>query len=299
MQSSHTSLLIRDYCLILLCHIRRDNLTSLLGHDPGVYLCPGAEPEWFSHFNISPERVGHYRRFLALFACMGLGSIWLSSTEPTSQLTVTRSWVGPTVRHLGTWPFHGRLGAAAQLLRTCIWLLRNRRRYSYVLTHNISIKSTLPSLFAKLLLGKRFYIDYQDDYASRDNAAWYPIPMLTKLVTRLCDGAICINENMVAQFGGKDTRVVNGFADLSYMREMHEPVVKDNMTLLYSGSLDRIRGVDLIPELVAALNERISGFRVLITGTGPLSDEVRSWTLPEVSVILSFLGDCGYTCQES
>ena len=87
---------------------------------------------------------------------------------------------------------------------------------------------------------------------------------------------------MASAFKDKPVAVCNGFADLSYTDNC-DFSIREGMTFLFGGSLDEIRGIDLVPELVSALQSKISAFRILVTGSGPLRGLVESWSIPEVT----------------
>ena len=73
---------------------------------------------------------------------------------------------------------------------------------------------------------------------------------------------------MASSFKNKPVAVCNGFADLSYT-ESCDFSIREGMTFLFGGTLDAIRGVDLIPELVSALRSRVKAFRILLRAQGP------------------------------
>jgi hypothetical protein len=52
--------------------------------------------------------------------------------------------------------------------------------------------------------------------------------------------------------------------------------------------------VELVPDVVEALRKEIRGFKVLVSGKGPLREQAERWTIPEVRV-LGFLDDKAYT----
>jgi glycosyltransferase involved in cell wall biosynthesis len=86
------------------------------------------------------------------------------------------------------------------------------------------------------------------------------------------DGGILINERMQRFFRkNQKTVVLNSFADLSYAEDL---TLEEPVRLLYSGSLDDIRGADLIEDLSAALTEAGLDFDVFITGKGPLQSHI-------------------------
>jgi glycosyltransferase involved in cell wall biosynthesis len=140
----------------------------------------------------------------------------------------------------------------------------------------------LAGIYAKYILKMGLYVEYEDDYTKRRNN---PLKNLLECMLRkTCCGAICVNEHMVSAFKKKPVAVCNGFADLSYT-DSCDFSLREDMTFLFGGSLDTIRGVDLIPQLISSLNSKIRTFRIVVTGSGPLCDLVKSWLSPHVTYL--------------
>lgn len=182
--------------------------------------------------------------------------------------------------HLGAGPLCGRAAQVLHTLRLICLLTSRSARYNYVLIYNFYLPIFLAGIYAKYILGKPLYVEYQDDYTKRRKNAIKNL--LERMLRKTCCGAICVNEYMASSFKNKPVVVCNGFADLSYT-EICDFSIREGMTFLFGGTLDAIRGVDLIPELVSALRSRIKAFRILVTGSGPLRGLVESWSFPEVT----------------
>jgi glycosyltransferase involved in cell wall biosynthesis len=182
--------------------------------------------------------------------------------------------------HLGAGPLCGRAAQVVQTLQLVRWLTCERASYGYVLMYNFYLPVFLAGVYAKYVLGKSLYVEYEDDYTKRRTNQIKNL--FERMLRKTCCGAICVNEHMVSDFKGKPVAVCNGFADLSYTGNC-DFSIREGMTFLFGGSLDEIRGIDLVPELVSALQSKISAFRILITGSGPLRGLVESWSIPEVS----------------
>lgn len=272
---------VHSYSLRPLLSIRQDNLRTILGSDPGVYICSCPEPAWFEHFGIPRQ---DYRATVdkkaRMFSQLAADSIWISPTSPVRWGHWIRSWQSPRMLHLGAGPLCGRAAQVAHTLQLIWRLTTSRRSYSYVLMYNFYLPVFLAGLYAKYVLGKSLYIEYQDDYTKKRKNRLKNL--FERLLRKTCCGAICVNENMASSFKDKPVAVCNGFADLSYA-ENCDFSIREGMTFLFGGSLDEIRGVDLIPELVGALESRISTFHIVVTGSGPLSGLVESWRIPQVT----------------
>lgn len=182
--------------------------------------------------------------------------------------------------HLGAGPLCGRAAQVVHTLQLVYWLTSRRASYSYVLMYNFYLPIFLAGVYAKYFLHKSLYVEYQDDYTKRRKN---PVKNLfERMLRKTCCRAICVNEHQVSAFKDKPVAVCNGFADLSYTTNC-DFSIREGMTFLFGGSLDEIRGIDLVPELVSALHSKISTFRILVTGSGPLRRLVESWSIPEVT----------------
>lgn len=270
------------YHLRLVKSLRQDDIRAFLGNAPGAYICNCPEQGWYDAFKLVRKFNYSVEKKKRMFSRMAPRSIWIS---PTGEETV---W-GPTtdvaigsIQHLGNRGLRGKTGQVYQTLRMSKWLFAHRAEYEYCLVYNLYPIQFMAALFAKLALAKRLVVDYEDDEtllkASR----------LRKVVVwgmqRLVDGAICIHSEMESQFPKAKTCVSNSFADLGYARDLR-PSLREGMSFLYSGRLDDVRGADLIPDLVRSLRTRLSGFKIRVTGDGPLRPMIESLNMEEVEYL--------------
>lgn len=155
-------------------------------------------------------------------------------------------------------------------LMLAAYLIRHRAGFDCLMTYNLYAFSILPVLVARLLLGKRVYVDLEDDYTMREGYLGTRVSF--SFLRRMLHGGILINEQMQRFFGNRQrTVVLNSFADLSYAEDL---CLREPVRLLYSGSLDYIRGADLIDDLKMALDNAGIEFEIFITGKGPLQSHV-------------------------
>jgi len=281
-QHDSTSVLhVGSYWLRPLLTIRKDDIQALLGPQAGVYMCNCPEQLWFEHFDIPGD---NYQATVdkkdKMFSQLGPGSVWISPTTPVRWGEFIRTWQSPRMLHLGAGPLAGR---AAQIIHTLqlMWHLSIRRSsYRYILMYNLYLPVSLAGVYARYILRKRLYVEYEDDYTKRRKSRLKN--MCERLLRKACNGAICVHDDMASYFRNKPVAVCNGFADLSYA-ESCDYRFREGMTFLFGGTLDDIRGVDLIPELVGKLRSMLKSFHIHITGSGPLRTLVESWNIPEVT----------------
>lgn len=275
------ALRVRSYWLRPLLSMRQDDLRTLLGQYPGVYICSCREQAWFEHFGI-PGQDYHATvdKKACMFSHMAPGSMWISPTSAVRWGDSIRTWQSPSMLHLGAGLLCGRAAQIVHTLQLVYWLTSERAKYRYVLMYNFYLPIFLAGVYARYVLRKSLYVEYQDDYTQKRTNRIKNL--FERMLRKTCCGAICVNEHMVSAFKDKPVAVCNGFADLSYTRNC-DFSIRDGMTFLFGGTLDEIRGIDLVPELVSALKSKINTFHILITGSGPLRGLVESWSIPEVT----------------
>jgi len=164
-------------------------------------------------------------------------------------------------------------GLAADVLNNvtvALSLIRSRDEFDSVLLYNFYTLWVLPVLVLKMLTDKKVFVDVEDDYKMREGFVGTKIT--TRALLPFVNGAIICNQEMNHMFGdGQKTVVINSFADLSYLEST---TVSEPLQLLYAGSLDEIRGADLVGDLSSSLREKRIDFRINVTGKGPLASRV-------------------------
>ena len=170
------------------------------------------------------------------------------------------------------------------------FLYKNRNNYNFCLIYNFYPTEIFAALFAKYFLNKKIILDFEDDYLLLTKNIFYKLYF--SIVRNIPDEVICINRNMINYFIHKKTYIFNGFIDMSYMKNMKIDL-KEGSIFLYSGSLDEIRGVDLIPEIVRSLKKILKDFKIYISGSGILEKKIKTWDIKEV-VFLGFLNENDY-----
>jgi len=292
LKNSNNSLFVKGkYFMEPLLTVRKDDIYSMLGPKPGVYICDCPESEWYKHFGFKQLRNNSFKKKYLMFQQMAKESKWISPTSDVPKGKSTEIWKSENILHLAYRSLPCRLGQFLQTISLFGWLLHHRREYDYCLVYNFCMPYYLAPLIVKILLGKSLYIDYEDDYTKqRKNFLKNDVEIIMR---KTVTGAICINKYMTRYFVGKPVRVLNCFANLEYTESANFNI-RSNMTFLFGSTLDTIRGVDLIPDLVCELRKHIKNFKIFITGIGPLWQLVESWNYPEVKY-LGFLNDVDYT----
>lgn len=273
---------IGRYQLRLVKAIRQDDIRAFLGEAPGVYICNCPEQEWYDTFKLARKFNYSVEKKRRMFSRMAPRSRWISPTGEESVWGPTKDVVIGSIQHVGNKGLRGKAGQLYQTLRMSRWLLVHRAEYDYCLVYNLYPIQFIAALFAKLALGKKLLVDYEDDEALLTRSRVREV--VVRGMQRMVDGAICVHSEMETQFLRARTCVSNSFADLTYAKELR-PTLRSGMTFLYSGRLDNVRGADLIPHLVRSLRTRLSGFKIRVTGDGPLRPMIESLNMEEVEYL--------------
>lgn len=262
--------------LSLLRHVRKDDPGILFGTRRVIYVTDYPDIELLESRGLALTSPMDTTKKMALFERLPKGALLLSPgvLGADAQRRGFGWHSGRTlgrVIHLSTldYPFVRRFYAAAAIFCR---LLALRRQYDAILCYNSYGHTFLPSLLASWLSICPLYIDWEDDY--RLQSGNLLTRSLWPLARRFSSGGIAVNPRMLDP-GMDNWIVVEAYCDVSYAAELQfqfHPGIK----LLFSGTLDHIRGAHLVPELVAQLSALIGDFTLDITGGGELADEMRA-----------------------
>ncbi|MBK5214516.1 MAG: hypothetical protein JJE55_12745 [Flavobacteriaceae bacterium] len=277
------------YSLAPLIFVEKDDLTPIFNYGRGVYICNFPEPDWYEAHNFKQTVNYSIEKKEKFFALMDDGAIILSPTQDSKIIKPTRTVQIGKVLHLGS-RFTGRLAQIFMTIKLIKWLVNHRKSYDYCLCYNFYPGELAAAFVAKYFLRKRIVVDFEDDYLLQSKNKLYN--QYFKFAKRIPNAVICINKNMLHYFPKQDVYVFNGFIDLSYVNTINFNL-QDGVKLLYAGALDEIRGVDLIPDIIYMLRERLKSFQILITGSGSYEYMVKEWNFKEVTY-LGFLSSVEY-----
>jgi glycosyltransferase involved in cell wall biosynthesis len=277
------------YSLAPLLEVEKDDITPIFKHGRGLYICNFPHEAWYAYHNFNQTSNYSIEKKEKFFELMKKGSILVSPTQDSKIKRPTRTIKIDKVLHLGS-RFTGRWGQISMAIKLIKWLIIHRKSYDYCLCYNFDPVELIAAFVAKYVLGKRIVIDFEDDYLLQSKNKYYKLYF--GFAKKIPDTVICINRNLMKYFPNQEVYVFNGFIELSYTKSLNFNL-KENIKLLYSGALDEIRGVDLIPDIVKTLRKKHKKFTILITGSGPLEEEVRQWDFEEVKY-LGFLSNEEY-----
>ena len=270
--SSLEGLDVGGYRTAFLRRVRRDPLPGTL-EGPSFYLTTYATDEVLARRGVPepPNRVlGRKKRTAEMLP------------SPCTILSLVRS-------RDGWWRLHGELeereglvhipcvsGTGADLVNSVMLtleLVRRRDEFRTLAFYNFYFYLIPAAWVASRILGKQIVVDFQDDYDRR--SGFWGSKLAFRILSPLVDAVIAIVEPMMENFpADKPVAVVNSFADLSYVEEALDREV-DRVQLLYAGSLDAIRGGDLLVPLSDALRDRGVSHHLHVAGKGPFVDQVR------------------------
>lgn len=172
--------------------------------------------------------------------------------------------------------FPGKYGL---YLSACVFgtyeLMRQHKKYNYLISYNAPIYFMLPILFAKYLCRKKIILDLEDDYSLRDGFWGYKIGQWLGL--KICDSVVVTTDVAREKYRHlkKPISVVNGIANFSYLSD-RVVTNEGQLRFVYAGSFDAVRGAELLPDLIRGLEAELgSNWRLSICGFGPNQEEVR------------------------
>lgn len=169
---------------------------------------------------------------------------------------------------------------SAMVLKTCA--LHRKQKTVKILYYNSTVFSAFPALLARVLLGVPIYIEFND------GNAWTNIVgrgrrivnlVLHKIAERLLSGAILISTTMSNRVTTKNICVIPACFDWE-LKSLRKTGNGNGSVLhcLYGGSLDKVRGADLLCDTLELIEDRYPelarALTVDVVGKGPLENHV-------------------------
>jgi glycosyltransferase involved in cell wall biosynthesis len=152
-------------------------------------------------------------------------------------------------------------------------ILSSVRRGDILVLDNYEITSVLAAWLCRFFHGTRVILDFEDGRHLIDRGWQLIFYRLAELLGRpLINGAILAHPLLGTRLRPRTpTIVIPGFYSASESKG--RPPFNDVVRFIYAGTLDSVRGVDLLLEVIPCLPT--SGWRLDITGSGPLEPNVR------------------------
>ncbi len=277
------------YILTLFNKKNNNNIEFLFKNGIGVYLVNLPTPKWYDFHKLSPQKNYSEKKKLKFFSLMKKGSFIVSPTEVEEYQIKTNYFEEENIFHFSNLK-EKRISQVFMTFQIIKFLFKRRKFFEYCLVYNFYPCEMMVAFFVKFMLQKKIIVDFEDDYTKINKSILYGIYF--NLVKFIPDKIICINELMKNHFDKSKCFVHNGFFNLNYYKNINTEF-KDNCKFLFSGTLDEIRGVDLIPDLINSLRKKVNNFKLIITGSGKLENLVKSWDFKELTY-LGYLDECEY-----
>lgn len=288
MKTNGKLILTEKYVLEPLLHVEKDNISHFLSREVGVYICSFPSSEWLDYYNLKVSKNYSSQKKQRMFSLMKKGSFLFSPTEIDTDIYTPKKFSSNNILYLSSIFINSRLKQIDYSFKIIQEIWRVRNKISYVLYYNFGMPIFFTSLIVKYLFGKKIYVDFEDDSILLRSSNLKNV--INKWLYLIPDYVICINQNMRKCFRPKtETHVFNGFIDMSYAKNLNFDFF-ENQVFLFAGTLDEIRGVDLIPSIVLELRKYINDFTILISGSGPLSNLITSYEYSEIKY-LGFLNE--------
>jgi glycosyltransferase involved in cell wall biosynthesis len=188
---------------------------------------------------------------------------WLPAVETkfsTHRQSVCCNWDVPKLRVPLSWFFYAR------------HVLRQVRNGDLVLIDNYEFVYVVAARLVNMFRKVTFILDYEDGKHLIDRSIWKFLSWLAEMAARpLLSGALLANPELGKRLpDALPTEMVPGF--VPEQLPPWTPAPDGEVRFLYTGGLDRTRGVDLLLEAVKRLPEH--GWHLDITGYGPLTEPV-------------------------
>lgn len=156
-----------------------------------------------------------------------------------------------------------------QVVTLLFYLFKERNNYDRILFYNFLPHTSLAPLMIHFMLGKKLVVDFEDNYNK------FYLRHVRKFVSKYIEGALLVNENQKELLTNTEVKisVINTFAKLEYVRSQLDKEI-ENLKIIYSGKIDRLRGADLIPKFSYLLSQRNIDHKIFITGYGDFKEVV-------------------------
>jgi glycosyltransferase involved in cell wall biosynthesis len=279
------------YLLSPLKNIYKDDINSALSKGTGIYICSFPDQYWHDVYNFKVDKNYSIQKKTKVFNCLNESSILLSPTEISKEVSTNITIKKNRVVHLSSIFKYTRLKQIEYTIKILFFVYKNKSKIDFVLYYNFEMPIFFTSLIFKYILCKKIYVDFEDDYSLIERNKY--IDKLSNYLYKIPDLVICINNEMVRHFGNNAKCLVfNGFADLDYAKNL-DFTFRENTSFLFAGTLDTIRGADLLISIVDGLKQEIKNFKIFVCGTGPLKSDIENLNIPEIDY-LGFLTESQY-----
>lgn len=149
------------------------------------------------------------------------------------------------------------------------------RDKNIILLYNFNFINLFTLYFAKRHKVKTFVIIADHDDASTEKR------ILRKLLIKAYeknlerfDGAIFLSEGLTEKLGVKSKLVIQGGIQLKKYKRLTIPQINEVITVMYSGSIERVSGIDIYLKSINMIKQ--SNIKFVFTGKGDLVDQVKA-----------------------
>ncbi|MBI6022007.1 glycosyltransferase [Clostridium perfringens] len=144
-----------------------------------------------------------------------------------------------------------------------------------IFLYNYSYINLFTSYIAKKNNVKSFLIlaDY-DDYNSEKNILKKLLIKLYEKNIKKFDGVIFLSNELMNKMDINNKIMIEGGIQLDKYKDLGKPIIKENkIKIMYSGSLEKVSGVDIYLEAIKKIN--IKNIEFIFTGKGYLANEIK------------------------
>jgi len=174
----------------------------------------------------------------------------------------------------------------SSLCSALLWVFRNVRQGDVVCVYNFPITYALPLLAKKIFTKYQLLVSFED-FFNKSDIRYYLVHPFEVLAMVYSTGFIASSPGLaeyISKYNSKSHILINGGyeADVSHIAGKSIRRNAKTVSLLYSGSLDKPRGIlDLLSYFSSNTNSK---YRLTVTGDGPLSGEVEAFSRRDARV---------------
>lgn len=152
--------------------------------------------------------------------------------------------------------------------------INKKRKINNIIFYNYKPEVAWAAWLAKKILNIPITLEYEDGYYSVESIGRIKKSIFNyteKIVSKSIDSAILVTSKLRKRINNKNT-IVRGVVDEDFLLKCkNEKVRNENITVLYSGGLDKERGIEVLLE---SLNYIEDDFKLIISGKGNLEHKV-------------------------
>jgi glycosyltransferase involved in cell wall biosynthesis len=153
--------------------------------------------------------------------------------------------------------------------------IKKERPIEMLIFYNYRPETAIPALFGKMFLKLPIIVEYEDGFFVKDEVGLIKsivFRVVESIACRFIDGAILVNSLLSSRIRTDNYVISRGIYNPEVLTNADFYNCSGLIKLMYSGSLDYVRGVDVFLDSIQFIKSNVE---VIITGKGTKSEIVR------------------------